>query len=114
MSIRPLDEQKCPLDIHMSIRPMDEQKCPFDIQMSIRPLGKQKCPVDIQMSIRPMDEQKCPVDIQMSIGHLAEVLDMYAGKSSNKNVNLREKYKGTKFPNESNLVARSQILMFRF
>ena len=78
MSIRPLDEQKCPLDIHMSIRPMDEQKCPFDIQMSIRLLGKQKCPVDIQMSIRPMDEQKCPVDIQMSIGHLAEVLDMYA------------------------------------
>ena len=77
MSIRPLDEQKCPLDIYMSIRPMDEQKCPFDIQMSIRPLGKQKCPVDIQMSIRPMDEQKCPVDIQMSIGHLAEVLDMY-------------------------------------
>ena len=61
MFIRPLDEQKCPLDIHMSIRPMDEQKCPFDIQMSIRPLGK----------------QKCPVDIQMSIGHLAEVLDMY-------------------------------------
>ena len=80
MSIRPLDEQKCPLDIHMSIRPMDEQKCPFDIQMSIRPLGKQKCPVDIQMSIRPMDEQKCPVDIQMSIGHLAEVLDMYEKK----------------------------------
>ena len=77
MSIRPLDEQKCPLDIHMSIRPMDEQKCPFDIQMSIRPLGKQKYPVDIQISIRPMDEQKCPVDIQMSIGHLAEVLDMY-------------------------------------
>ena len=29
MSIRPLDEQICPLDIHMSIRPMDEQKCPF-------------------------------------------------------------------------------------
>ena len=83
MSIRPLDEQKCPLDIHMSIRPMDEQKCPFDIQMSIRPLGKQKCPVDIQMSIRPMDEQKCPVDIQMSIGHLAEVLDMYAYVTTN-------------------------------
>ena len=77
MSIRPLDEQKCPLDIHMSIRPMDEQKCPFDIQMSIRRLGKQKCPVDIQMSFCSMDEQKCPVDIQMSIGHLAEVLDMY-------------------------------------
>ena len=36
------------------------------------------------------------------------------GKSGNKNVNLREKYKGTKFPNESNFVARSQILMFRF
>ena len=85
LSIRPLDEQKCPLDIHMSIRPMDEQKCPFDIQMSIRPLGKQKCPVDIQMSIRPMDEQKCPVDIQMSIGHLAEVLDMY-GSSGHSNV----------------------------
>ena len=31
-----------------------------------------------------------------------------------KNVNLREKYKGTKFPNESNFVARSQISMFRF
>ena len=83
MSIPPLDEQKCPLDIHMSIRPMDEQKCPFDIQMSIRPLGKQKCPVDIQMSIRPMDEQKCPVDIQMSIGHLAEVLDMYKKSKAN-------------------------------
>ena len=24
MSIRPLEEQKCPLDIQMSIRPMDE------------------------------------------------------------------------------------------
>ena len=24
MSIRPLDKQKCPLDIQMSIRPMDE------------------------------------------------------------------------------------------
>ena len=35
-------------------------------------------------------------------------------KSGNKNVNLRGKYKGTKFPNESNFVARSQILMFRF
>ena len=67
MSVRPLDEQICPLDIHMSIRPLDEQKCLFDIQMSIRPLGKQKCPVDIQMSIRLMDEQK---HIQMSIGHL--------------------------------------------
>ena len=57
MSIRPLDEQKCPLDIHMSIRPMDEQKCPFDIQMStIRPFVHWanrnvqwtfKCPLDI-------------------------------------------------------------------
>ena len=36
------------------------------------------------------------------------------GKSGNKNVNLREKYKDTKFPNEPNFVARSQILMFRF
>ena len=36
------------------------------------------------------------------------------GKSGSKNVNLREKYKGTKFPNESNFVAPSQILMFRF
>ena len=40
----------------MSIRPMDEQKCPLDIQMSIRPLDEQKCPSDIQMSIRPLDE----------------------------------------------------------
>ena len=40
----------------MSIRPMDEQKCPLDIQMSIRPLDEQKCPLDIQMSIRPLDE----------------------------------------------------------
>ena len=40
MSIRPLDEQKCPLDIQMSIRPVDEQKCPLDIQMSIRPLDE--------------------------------------------------------------------------
>ena len=37
MSIRPLDKQKCPLDIQMSIRPLDEQKCPLDIQMSTRP-----------------------------------------------------------------------------
>ena len=56
MSIRPLDEQKCPSDIQMSIRPLDEQKCPLDIQMSIRPLDEQKCPLDIQMSIRPLDE----------------------------------------------------------
>ena len=56
MSIRPLDEQKCPLDIQMSIRPLDEQKCPLDIQMSIRSQDKQKCPLDIQMPIRPLDE----------------------------------------------------------
>ena len=40
MSIRPLDEQKCPVDIQMSIRPMDEQKCPVDIQMSIGHLAE--------------------------------------------------------------------------
>ena len=40
----------------MSICPLDEQKCPLDIQMSIRPLDEQKCPLDIQMSIRPLDE----------------------------------------------------------
>ena len=56
ISIRPLDEHKCPLDIQMSIRPLDEQKCPLDIQMSIRPVDEQKCPLDIQMSIRPVDE----------------------------------------------------------
>ena len=56
MSIRPLDKQKCPLDIQMSIRSVDQQKCPLDIQMSIRPLDEQKCPLDIQMSIRPLDE----------------------------------------------------------
>ena len=56
MSIRPLDEQKCPLDIQMSICLLDKQKCPLDIQMSIRPLDEQKCPLDIQMSIRPLDE----------------------------------------------------------
>ena len=72
MSIRPLDELKCPLDIQMSICPLDEQKCPMDIQMSICPLDKQKCSLDIQMSIRPMDEQKCPLDIQMSIRPLDE------------------------------------------
>ena len=33
-------------------------------------------------------------------------------KSGNKNVHLREKYKGTKFPNESNFIAQSQVLMF--
>ena len=38
--IRPLDKQKCPLDIQMSIRPVDERKCPSDIQMSIRPLDE--------------------------------------------------------------------------
>ena len=56
MSIRPLDEQKCPLDIQISIRPLDKQKCPLDIQTPIRPLDEQKCPMDIQMSIRPLDE----------------------------------------------------------
>ena len=56
MSIRPLDEQKCPVDIQMFIRPVDEQKCPLDIQMAIRPVDEQKCPLDIQMSIRPLDE----------------------------------------------------------
>ena len=56
MSIRPLDELKCPLDIQMSICPLDKQKCPLDIQMPIRPLDEQKCPLDIQMSIRPFDE----------------------------------------------------------
>ena len=56
MSIRPLNELKCPLDIQMSICPLDKQKCPLDIQMSIRPLDEQKCPLDIQMSTRPLDE----------------------------------------------------------
>ena len=56
MSIRPLDDLKCPLDIQMSICPLDKQKCPLDIQMSIRPLDEQKCPLDIQMFIRPLDE----------------------------------------------------------
>ena len=41
---------------YRSIRPLDKQKCPLDIQMSIRPVHEQKCPLDIQMSIRPMDE----------------------------------------------------------
>ena len=38
------------------------------------------------------------------------------GKSGNKNVSLpvREKYKRTKFPYESNFIARSQILTFPF
>ena len=40
----------------MSIRPMDEQKCPLDIQVSVRPLDEQKCPVDIQMSIGHLAE----------------------------------------------------------
>ena len=56
MSIRPLNELKCPLDIQMSICPLDKQKCPLDIQMSIRPLDEQKCPLDIQMFTRPLDE----------------------------------------------------------
>ena len=34
------------------------------------------------------------------------------GKSGNKKLKLREKYKGTKLPNASNFIARSQILMF--
>ena len=31
MSIGPLNEQECPLDIQMSIRPMDQLKCPLEI-----------------------------------------------------------------------------------
>ena len=34
------------------------------------------------------------------------------GKSGNKKLKLREKYKGTKLPNASNFIAQSQILMF--
>ena len=34
------------------------------------------------------------------------------GTSGNKKLKLREKYKGTKLPNASNFIARSQILMF--
>ena len=56
MSIRQLDELKCPLDIQMSICPLDKQKSPLDIQMSIRPVDEQKCPLDIQMFIHPLDE----------------------------------------------------------
>ena len=56
MSIRPLDEQKCALDIQMSIRPLDKQKCPLDIHMSIRPLDELECPLEIQMSNCPLDE----------------------------------------------------------
>ena len=41
---------------YMSTRPLDKQKCPLDIQMSIRPVDQQKCLLDIQMSIRPLDE----------------------------------------------------------
>ena len=37
-----------------------------------------------------------------------------SGKSGNKNVNLKDKHKGTKFPNESNFVGRSQILCYFF
>ena len=44
MSIRPLDERKCPLDIQMSICPLDKQKCPLDIQMSIRLLSIRQWP----------------------------------------------------------------------
>ena len=72
LSIRPVDEQKCPLDIQMSIRPLDQQKCTLFTQMSIRPLDKQKCSLDIQMSVRPVEEKKCPLDIQMSICPLDE------------------------------------------
>ena len=35
-------------------------------------------------------------------------------RGGNKNVHVKDNYKGTKFPNESNFVARSQILMFPF
>ena len=34
------------------------------------------------------------------------------GKSDNKKLKLREKYKGTTLHNASNFIARSQILMF--
>ena len=45
----------------MSIRPLDEQKCPLDIQMCIRPLVKRNvhwtfCPLSIRRT-------------EMSIGH---------------------------------------------
>ena len=60
MSIRPVDELKCPLDIgcpmDISVRPMDEWtfECPMDI--SVCPMDKWifECPMDI--SVRPLDE----------------------------------------------------------
>ena len=48
----------------MSIRPMDEQKCPLDIQMCIRPLDKQKCPLDIYIYVHSSIGRT-----EMSIGH---------------------------------------------
>ena len=36
------------------------------------------------------------------------------GKSGNKKLKFREKYKGTMLPNASNFIARSQISMFPF
>ena len=50
MSIRPLDEQKCPLDIQMSIRPWDQLKCPMDeLNISVCPMDKWtfECPMNI-------------------------------------------------------------------
>ena len=53
-------------------------------------------------------------NFQKSLKNIVSSTTTAPEKSGNKNVNLREKCKGRKFPNESNFVARSQILMFCF
>ena len=74
MSIRPLDEQKCPLDIQMSIRPLDEwtkEHClmattivsyPHGVRLSqITSLQSWHCKRYISnINKCPLGKQKCP------------------------------------------------------
>ena len=68
MSIRPLDQLKCPLDIQMSIFPLDQLKCsirPLDISVGPSDKWTFECPMDI--SVGPLDEWtfECPMDISV-------------------------------------------------
>ena len=67
----------------MSVRPLDELKCPLDIQMSICLLDKQKCPLDIRPFVHWTNRNvhwtsKCPF-VHWTNGHclMASTLVFY-------------------------------------
>ena len=63
MSIRPLDEQKCPLDIQMSIRPLDEWTLSNGKHSSLLSTWGQITSLQLPCIVNvtcPLDINKCP------------------------------------------------------